>query len=88
MADIFDSFADTPSSPATRAQAVTPHDTNPIADPPKGLYVGGAGNITMRGMNDTADTVWAGVPAGTVLPFRARYVRATGTSATFILALY
>jgi len=88
MADTFTSFVDTPSAPATRAVAVTPHDTNAIADLPKGLYVGGAGNITMRGVNDTADRVWAGVPAGTVLPFRAQYVRATGTTATFILALY
>lgn len=86
MADF--SFVDTPTSPATRAMAVIPHDTNPIAEPPKGLYVGGGGDIAMRGANDTADQIWKSVPAGTVLPFRAAYVRATGTTATAILALY
>ena len=88
MTDYFASYGDTPSAPATRALAVTPHDVNALSDVPKALYVGTAGNITMRGVNGTADQVWKNVAAGTVLPFRAQYVRATGTTAADMLALY
>ncbi|HVI99075.1 MAG TPA: hypothetical protein VM657_08425 [Sphingomonas sp.] len=87
MTDSFSNSADSVSAPATRAVAVVPHDGNPIGDVPKALYVGSGGTITMRGA-DAADTVWKNVASGTVLPFRARYVRATGTTAADILALY
>jgi hypothetical protein len=88
MADPFAGAVDSATAPASRAVAVTPHDVNPLADIPKALFVGGGGTVTMRGLNDSADTVWQGVAAGTILPFRARFVRATGTTATAILALY
>lgn len=88
MADPFQSTADAPSAPASRAESVTPHDSNALSDIPKALYVGTGGNITMRGSSGTTDRVWKNVPAGAILPFRAQYVRATGTSAADILALY
>jgi hypothetical protein len=88
MADQFQNSADQVSAPATRAVAVTPHDSNPLTDIPKALFVGTGGNITMRGVNGTADQVWKNVPSGSLLPFRALYVRATGTSAADLLALY
>ncbi|MEG3181987.1 spike base protein, RCAP_Rcc01079 family [Sphingomonas sp. LT1P40] len=88
MSDQFQNHADQVSAPATRAVAVVPHDSNALSDIPKALFVGTGGNITMRGVNGTADSLWKNVPAGTVLPFRARYVRATGTTAADMLALY
>lgn len=88
MTDHFQSAADSVSAPARSALAVTPHDTNPLPDIPKALFVGTAGTITMRGVDGTADQLWKNVPAGAILPFRARFVRATGTSAADILALY
>ena len=88
MADSFATTVDAPSAPATKALAVTPHDSNPIIDIPKALFVGTGGNITMRGLNGAADQLWKNVPSGAVLPFRAQYVRATGTTAADILALY
>ena len=42
----------------------------------------------MRGLNGSADQVWKNVAGGAILPFRAQYVRATGTTATDMLALY
>lgn len=87
MADSFANAADQVSAPATRAVAVVPHDGNALADIPKVLYVGTAGTVTMRGVGGGADTVWK-VAAGAVLPFRAAYVRATGTTAADLLALY
>ena len=87
MADTFSNSADAVSAPATRAVAVVPDDVTPLADVPKALYVGSGGTITMRG-SGAADSVWTNVASGTVLPFRARLVRATGTTAADILALY
>lgn len=87
MADPFPGV-DSLVAPATRTAAVTPHDSNPLTDIPKALFVGTGGNLTMRGVNGSADQVWKNVPDGAILPFRARYVRATGTSAADILALY
>ncbi len=88
MTDPFQSSADSVSAPARRAVAVVPHDSNPLGDIPKALFIGSAGNITMRGVDGSADQLWKNVAAGTVLPFRVQYVRATGTSAADILALY
>ena len=88
MADAFANSADEVSAPATRAVAVTPHDSNALSDIPKALFVGTGGTVVMRGVGGTADTSWKNVPGGSVLPFRAQYVRATGTTAADILALY
>jgi hypothetical protein len=88
MTDQFQNRADHVSAPATRAVAVAPHDANALADVPKALFVGTGGTIVMRGVAGTADATWKNVPSGALLPFRALYVRATGTTAADILALY
>ncbi|MBN8849463.1 MULTISPECIES: hypothetical protein [unclassified Sphingomonas] len=88
MADQFANSADAVSAPATRAAAVSPHDVNALADIPKALYVGTGGTIVMRGASGVGDQTWKNVPNGAILPFRAAYVRATGTTASDILALY
>ncbi len=88
MTDFFASHGDTPSAPATRALSVTAHDSNALADIPKALFIGTGGTIVMRGVNGSADQIWKNVPSGSILPFRAQYVRATGTTAADILALY
>lgn len=87
MTDPFSNRADSVSAPAARARAVTPHDSNPLPDVPKALYFGSGGTITMRGSGDTADAVWTNVPSGSVIPFRPSHIRATGTTASDILAL-
>jgi len=88
MADRFASSTDTVTACARRTGAVTPHNTNALTDIPKALYVGTAGHVIIRAVDDTTDQTWKNVPAGAVLPVRAQYVRATGTTAADILALY
>ncbi|HYZ48256.1 MAG TPA: hypothetical protein VE567_05110 [Sphingomonas sp.] len=88
MSDPFAGLVDGVSAPATRGVAVTPHDVNALAEVPKALFVGGGGDLVAMGVNDTADVTFKNLAAGTVLPFRARYVRATGTTASSIVALY
>lgn len=72
---------------ARNAVAVTPHDTNALNPIPDRLYVGGAGTVILRARGSAADTTFLGVPAGSVLPVQAQYVRATGTTATGIISL-
>jgi type 1 fimbria pilin len=88
MADNFSYAADSVVAPARQAVAVTPHDSDALPDIPKALFVGTGGNITMRGVGGATDQVWKNVQGGAILPFRAQYVRAAGTTAGDILALY
>lgn len=87
MTDQFLNRGDQVSAPARRALAVTPHDTNALADLPKALFVGTGGAIVMRGVDSAADVTFRNVASGAVLPFRPLYVRATGTTAADIVAL-
>lgn len=88
MADKFASTSDMQTAPARNASAVTPHDSNALANVAKALYIGGAGQVVCRLVGDSADVTFVGLAAGTILPVRAAYVRATNTTATSIVALY
>ena len=85
--DAFSNSADSVSAPATRVAAVTPDDTAALPDIPKALYVGIGGDVAVQG-TDGADALFRNVPSGAILPIRAHYVRATGTTAAAIVALY
>lgn len=74
--------------PSRVAYAITTHDTNEIGTyEPRGIWVGGAGAITYRPIDNAADVVISGVPAGTFLPICPSHIRATGTTATLMVAL-
>lgn len=88
MADQFSGVMDSITAPARRAIALTPNDADPLPDLPKALFVGTGGDIMMRGPGDEADQLWKNVADGSVLPFRAQFVRAAGTTAGDLLALY
>jgi hypothetical protein len=85
--DRYPQNADDLLSPASDGAAVTPSDTVLLAVPSKRLYVGGAGNIALVTVRGTSLT-YIGVLAGTYLWVRAQQVKATGTTATNILAEY
>lgn len=75
------------AAPAREWIAVTPSDTVPIPAGCRGLFVGGAGSLSLVGANGVAVT-FTGVLAGTVLPCGPIRVNETGTDATLIVALY
>ena len=74
------------TAPGGSLRAVTGHATNPLSDGPcRAIYVGGAGNLVVRAVNDDADVTLA-VPSGTMLPIRVSHVRVS--TATGIVAVY
>lgn len=73
---------------ARRVALVAPSDVADLpAAPCFGLWVGGAGNISLDD-GSGATTLISGIPAGTILPFQVKRVRATSTTASLIVALY
>jgi len=74
------------TQPYRRMAAVTTSDAT-IIPVTRGLYIGGAGAVAVR--TESGDEVTlAAVPVGTVLPIAVDMVKATGTVATLIIALY
>lgn len=88
MADNFSTYTSSLDSPARKAAAVTPHDTNELTDIPRAIYVGGAGNITMTLVGDSTAIAFNGATAGSILAVRPKLIKSTGTTATAIVALY
>lgn len=76
-----------PAAPASDAAAITPHEVNELEAVTRGIYVGGAGNIVL--ITATGRTVtFTNVPAGSILPIAVRQVKAIGTTATALVALW
>ena len=76
-------------SPAVKAHAVTPTDNTDLTwGPCRALYIGTAGNVAVVLDNDTAAVTFVGCYAGQILPVMAKYVQATNTTASNIIALY
>lgn len=67
-------------------QAVTPSDVTSLALGVNGIYVGGAGNLSLT--DQSGNTVVFAVTAGQTVHFGPLRVNATGTTATGIVALY
>lgn len=65
---------------------ITPSDTVNLEGPARALYVGGAGNISLKPLDGAAVTL-VGVPAGTLLPISVTRVNVTGTTATNLVGL-
>ena len=87
MSDRYAGSGDDLLSPASMAAAVTPSDSAALPVASKRLWVGGAGNVTVVTVGGSTVT-YTGVPAGTYLQVRANQVKATGTTATNIVAEY
>lgn len=75
--------------PARLAIAITPSDSANIVNNgqlTRGIYVGGAGNISVEMGQGTV--VFYNAVAGSVLPLRVQRVNATGTTASNLVGLY
>ena len=75
------------SDPAYSARSLTPNDILDLNIVSRALYVGGAGDLSGE-MLGGQSVVFAGLTAGTIIPIRVRKVKASGTTATEIVALW
>lgn len=82
MVDKFDG-SDGVSAPGRKVFVITPHATNAVDPLPKAIRANGAGDITFRAVDSSAD-VTVTVAAGEVLDVRPLYIRATGTTVAVI----
>ena len=76
------------TSPARGAFAITPNDDTILGCMTRGIYVGGAGDLSVLMADDDDPVIFVAVPAGTVLPIRVNKVRSTGTTATSLVGVY
>lgn len=72
-------------SPATTQLAITPSDTTDLTYITRAIYIGAAGNLVVTPLQGGSDVTYA-VLAGQILPVRVTRVKATGTTATGIVA--
>lgn len=85
--DTFAGRGGTVDSNARNAAAITPSDATDLTYVTRGIWVGGAGNISVE-MVDTGTVVFSGVQAGTILPLRVSRVNSTSTTASNLVALW
>lgn len=65
---------------------ITPSDTEDLAVPARGLYVGTTGDVTVDMINGDTLT-FVSLTGGIVHPIRVRRVYSTGTDATDIIGI-
>lgn len=84
MSDRFAGYAIGPDAPATTFVAITPANAD-LAEIPRGIYVGGAGDLAV--LDGSGNTVtFKGLVAGMLLPIRPVRVLPAST-VTFIIGL-
>ena len=86
MADEFGYQADAEYAPSRAPYPLTPHDTQELPHIPKGIFVGTGGDVTLRGVEGDADVTYRNLPNASYIAVRARFVRATGTTASNLVA--
>ena len=84
--DRFESNSPGLTSPGDDAFAITPHNTNELAQVTRGIYVGGSGDVAVVTKKGTTVT-FSGVVAPFIIPIRASKVLVTGTTATGLVGI-
>lgn len=82
MPDIFATHSNGLDSPATKAFAITPDDATDLALTTRAIYTGTGGTLVCTLADDSGDATFVSLPAGCILPVRAKRVKATGTTAS------
>ena len=75
------------TSPGSYARAIIPSDTDVLPEDTRGIYVGTGGDVTVIFAGDTVPVTLVGVPGGSLLPISVRFVQATGTTASNLVAV-
>jgi hypothetical protein len=76
------------TGPATKLIAITKSDSTDLTTSKvRALWIGGAGDVAVIALNDTAAVTLVGVLAGSLLSIAVSKVMSTNTSATNIVGL-
>jgi hypothetical protein len=86
--DNFVNFQSGLQSPPRNTFVIVPSDTTELPFVTRAVYVGAAGDITLRLAGDTGSQSIKAVPVGAMLPLRVRQIYATGTGASQLVGLY
>jgi len=86
MTNSFSGYSDTPTGPSTKPYAIVPSDSVELPDIPKGIYVGTGGDVVLRGVGGQADVTYRNLANGSYIGVCAQFVRATGTTASNLIA--
>ena len=86
MPDRFEHHAAGLDAPAAHGFAITPNDAAELAEITRAIYVGAPGHLSLVLLSGAVVTL-SNLAGGTVLPVRARQVRATGTTAGSLVGL-
>lgn len=85
-----DRFGDTGSvldAPATKAFAITPHDSTNFSENVRGIYVGVGGDVVIVCKDGESAITFKNAVTGSVIPVRAIRVNSTNTTATNLVGL-
>jgi hypothetical protein len=88
MTDLFKGAPVDLSDPASNLAAIVPNDTTPLPWVTRFIYVGVTGDIVLVANGNGVTVTLKAVPAGAIIPVRAKLVKATGTTATNLVALW
>jgi hypothetical protein len=68
--------------------AITPSDESELAIIPRAVYIGGAGDLVVKLIDDEDAITFVGIQAGSLMPIRPKQILDTDTTATAILGIY
>lgn len=85
--DKFQNSSDSLTAPAQVCFEIVPSDTLDVAQVTKAIYVGEAGDVTLRSVDGPDDVTFLNVPSGAILDVRVKAIRSTGTTAASIVGL-
>jgi len=86
LRDRFSTMSDSLASPSRSPFSIVPHDSEPLPTVPKGIFVGTGGDVRLRGVDGNEDVTYRNLPDASYIAVRASYVRASGTTATDLIA--
>ena len=87
MSEKYQGRADDIGAPARGGFAITTSDSADLLAETRAIYIGSAGDLAAV-LTSGDEVSFVGLGGGTVLPVRARRVKATGTSAGYLVGLY
>ncbi|MFK5980274.1 MAG: hypothetical protein QM488_15435 [Rhizobiaceae bacterium] len=86
MKDRFETRSADINGSAVDGFAITPDDASELDEITRAIFIGTAGDVAIVLASNT-ELLFRNVGSGTILPIRARFVKATGTSAADLLGL-